>query len=199
MTFDIQRQPMPRDDTLRLISAINAMKNKARNAAEQWELLDERGHVPAEPSYAGLLQHAVGAQDLSRAVIRLTANFATSPHSKTRDGRTVLARLATASTMSSHASGHFAETAETILALSRSPEQSRPYLENSMVLDHATARAYLRRTSESLRDAVKELDAHLDFHRYFSTPSRQERPAPAPPRGIPPTPPSPPAGPTGGR
>jgi hypothetical protein len=50
-----------------------------------------------------------------------------------------------------------------------------------MVIDHATARAYLRRAAESLRDAAKELVNHLDFHRFFPTPARRERPTPPPP------------------
>lgn len=183
MNSDAQRELIPRDATLHLIGALNAVKAKILDAAEQWHLLDETGHVPATPSYAGLLQHAADAQALSRDVVRMTAEFARAAHSTNRAGRTVLAHLATAATMSSHAAPHFAETAETALSL---PESSSPtdrrFRENRMVIDHATARAYLRRASQSLRDAVKELDAHLDFHRFFATPSQQVSPAPAPPR-----------------
>ncbi|MEV7064307.1 hypothetical protein AB0N97_16065 [Streptomyces collinus] len=55
------------------------MKDKLHNAAQKWELLDENGHVPAEPSYTVLLQHAADAQDLSHDVLRLAADFARSP------------------------------------------------------------------------------------------------------------------------
>ncbi|GAA3500750.1 hypothetical protein GCM10019016_078570 [Streptomyces prasinosporus] len=183
MKPDVQRELIPRDDTLRLIGALDALKEKLLDASQQWELLDEHGHVPAEPSYAELLQHAADAQDLSRDVLRLAADFARSPHSTKRAGSAVLAHLATAATLSSHAAPHFTETAETALSLSRPfGPTDRTYPENRMVIDHATARAYLRRTSESLRDAAKELTAHLDFHRFFPTPSRQQSPAPAPPR-----------------
>ncbi|MEU0118977.1 hypothetical protein ABZ137_36195 [Streptomyces bobili] len=183
MKPDIQRELIPRDDTLHLIGALNAMKAKFSDNAQKWQLLDESGHVPAEPSYTELLQHTTGAQDLSRDVLRLTGDFAASPHSMNRTGRATLTHLVTASTMSAHATSHFAETAETALGLPRSSSPTdQHYLKNRMVIDHATARAYLRRTSESLRDAVKELDAHLDFHRFFPTPSRRESPAPPPPR-----------------
>ncbi|MEU3188429.1 hypothetical protein ABZ707_30180 [Streptomyces sp. NPDC006923] len=181
MKPDIQRELIPRDYALHLIGALNAMKGKLLNAAQQWELLGESGHVPAVPSYTGLLQHAADAQDLSCDVVRLAADFARSPHSTNRAGRAVLVHLATAATLSSLAAPRFADTAETDLSLSVSPI-TRQYRENSMAIDHATARAFLRRTSESLYNAIEELDAHLDFHRFFPTPSRRESPAPAPPR-----------------
>ncbi|MEV6513916.1 hypothetical protein AB0M61_48455 [Streptomyces sp. NPDC051642] len=183
MKPDIQRELIPPDDALRLIGALNPMKAKFNDYAQQWQLLDESGHVPAEPSYTELLGHATGAQDLSRDVLRLTGEFAASPHSTNRAGRTTLAHLATASTFSAHATSHFAETAEAALGL---PRSSRPtdqhYVTNRMVIDHASARAFLRRTSESLRDAAKELEDHLDFHRFLSTLTPQQSPALAPPR-----------------
>lgn len=178
MKPDIRRELIPRDDTLRLIGALKAMMAKFSDNSEQWQLLDESGHVPDEPSFAELFQHATGAQDLSRDVLRFTGQFAASPHSTNRAGRATLAHLATASTMSAHAASHFADTAETALGQLRYSGQH--YLKNRMVIDHATARAYLRRTSESLRDAVKELDEHLDFHRFFRAPSHRESPVPPP-------------------
>lgn len=183
MRPDIQRELIPRDDTLRLIGALKAMTAKFSDNSQKWELLDETGHVPDEPSFPELLQHATSAQDLSRDVLRLTADFAASPHSTNRAGSAILAHLARASTLSAHATTHFAETAEATLNL---PHPSSPidrhYLKDRMVIDHATARAYLRRTSEALRDAVKELDVHLDFHRFFRTPSHHESPVPPPPK-----------------
>ncbi|MFD3415276.1 hypothetical protein [Streptomyces cyaneofuscatus] len=160
------------------------MKDKAHNAAHQWKLLDEDGHVPAAPSYTVLLQHATDAQDLSRDVLRLTAEFARSPHHTTRDGSTVLKKLAWATTASSHAPLYFAETAEYSLSLLRSSNPAeRQYLSNNMVHDHATGRAYLRRTSEALRDAAEELGAYLGFQRFLTQLTRQEiPPAPPPPR-----------------
>ncbi|WP_258563278.1 hypothetical protein [Streptomyces phytophilus] len=50
-----------------------------------------------------------------------------------------------------------------------------------MVIQHASARAHLRRASELLRDAAKELDEHLDLHRFIQKPSPHESPAPPPP------------------
>ncbi|WP_406161673.1 hypothetical protein [Streptomyces canus] len=120
MKSDFQRDLIPSDEVLQLIGAVNAMKDKLLNAAQQWELLDENGHVPATPSYAALLQRATDAQDLSRDVLRLTADFARSPHHTTRAGSTVLKHLGTAATMSSYAAPHFTETAECALALPRS-------------------------------------------------------------------------------
>lgn len=182
MKPDYQRDLIPRDDALHLIGALNAMKDKLHNTARQWELLDENGHVPAT-SYTALLQHAADAQDLSRDVLRLTADFARSPHPTTRTGSTVLKHLATAATMSSHSAPHFAETAECALTLTRSTNPTdRHYLTNRMVIDHASARAFLRRTSESLRDAAKELDEHLGFQRFLSTLTRRESPPAPPPR-----------------
>ncbi|MEH0507279.1 hypothetical protein [Streptomyces scabiei] len=183
MKPDIQRELIPRDDTLHLIGALNAMKAKVSDSAQKWELLDESGHVPAEPSCTELLQHATGAQDLSREVLRLTAEFAAGPHSTNRAGRATLAHLATAGTLSAHATSHFVETAETALGLPLPSSPTDPYyLKNRMVIDHATARAYLRRTSQALRDAAKELDDHLDFHRFFRAPSHRESPVPPPPQ-----------------
>ncbi|MFD6434509.1 hypothetical protein [Streptomyces venezuelae] len=159
------------------------MKGKLLDAARQWELLDENGHVPAALSYTALLQHAADAQDLARDVLQLTAGFAESQHSSTRTGRAVLAHLATAASMSSHAPPHFAETAENTLCLTRSSNPTdRHYLTNRMVIDHASARAFLRRTAESLRDAAKELDDHLDFQRFLSALTPRETPAPPPPK-----------------
>ncbi|MFC9856236.1 MULTISPECIES: hypothetical protein [unclassified Streptomyces] len=120
MKPDVERELIPRDDALHLIGALNVMKDKAHNAAHQWKLLDENGHVPASPSYTVLLQHATDAQDLARDVLRLTADFARSPHHTTRDGSTVLKKLAWAATASSHAPPRFAETAEYALSLPRS-------------------------------------------------------------------------------
>ncbi|PIM71274.1 hypothetical protein CTU88_14165 [Streptomyces sp. JV178] len=181
MNSDAQRQLIPRDATLHLIGALDGMKAEFLDAFEQWQLLDETGHVPATLSCADLLQHAADAQGLSRDVVRLTAEFARTAHSTNRAGSAVLAHLATAATTSSHAAPYFAETAQTALSLSRSSSPTdRYYRGNRMVIDHAKARAYLRRTSESLGDAVKELNDHLDFHRFFRTPSFRESPAPPP-------------------
>ncbi|MBW1597283.1 hypothetical protein [Streptomyces sp. JJ38] len=159
------------------------MRDRLLDAAQQWELLDESGHVPITLSYAALLQHAADAQDLSRDVLRLATDFARSQHSTTRAGTSVLAHLVMAASMSSHAAPHFTDTAESALAL---PRSSNPtdchHRKNRMVIDHASARAFLRRTSESLRDAAKELNDHLDFHRFLSTLTPRKRPAPPPPR-----------------
>ncbi|MFG2836441.1 hypothetical protein ACGFYE_15765 [Streptomyces zaomyceticus] len=182
MNRDIQGELIPRGDTLRLIGSLDNLKTAFLDAAKQWQLLDDAGDVPAEPSYTELLQHAVDAQDLSRDVVRLAADFASSPHSANRAGRTVLAHLATAATLSSHTAPHFAETAETALSLSQAAGPiTRRYRGNSMVIDHATARAYLRRTSESIGEAAKELHAHLDLHRFLPAPAQRAVAAPLSP------------------
>ncbi|MEI5100918.1 hypothetical protein RB200_23250 [Streptomyces sp. PmtG] len=179
----LQRELIPRDDTLQMIGALNDLKARLLAVAEEYQLLDDTGRVPAAPSYAELLQHAADAQALSRDVVHMTTEFAQSTHSTNRVGSRVLARLATAATTSSHAVPHFAATAENALSLPRSSGPAdRHYRDNRMVIDHATARAYLRRTSESLGDAAKELDAHLDFHRFFPAQARQQSPATPPPR-----------------
>ncbi|MFE4664545.1 hypothetical protein ACFRI7_11735 [Streptomyces sp. NPDC056716] len=185
MTPDFQRDLIPSNEVLQLIGTVDAMKDKALNAALRWELLDENGHVPVAPSYAVLLQHATDAQHLASEILRLTADFARSPHHTTPVGDSVLTHLSTAATMSSRAVPRFAETAENALALPRSVDPAdRDNLANRMVVDHASARALLRRTSESLRDAARELDDHLGFQRFLTTLTRQEGP-PTPP---PPTP-----------
>ncbi|MGA5492627.1 hypothetical protein ACPCK1_33400 [Streptomyces pseudogriseolus] len=182
MKPDFQRDLIPRDDALHLIGALNAMKDKLHDAAQRWELLDENGHVPAAPSYTALLQHATDAQDLSREVLRLADAFARSPHHTTRTGRTVLKQLATAATISSHAAPHFTETAEAALSVPRTTNPTdRRYLTNRMVIDHASARAFLRRASESLRDAAKELDDHLGVQRFLAPLTRREGPPEPPP------------------
>ncbi|MEU4174777.1 hypothetical protein [Streptomyces sp. NPDC026589] len=182
MKPDFQRDLIPRDDALRLIGALNEMKDKAHKAAQQWELLTEDGQVPVAPSFTVLLQHATDAQELSRDVLRLTTGFARSPLHATRDGSTVLKHLALAATMSSHAAPYFAETAEHALALLRATNPAdRHYLTNNMVHDHATGRAYLRRTSESLRDAGKELEDHLGFQRFLAQLTRPGGPPKPPP------------------
>lgn len=174
---------MPRSDTLRLAGALDVVKSKFNEAAQPWQLLDGTSRVPACPPYAELIQHAADAQALSREVVDLTATFARSAHSTNRAGSAVLAHLATAATLPAFTAPHFAETAPS-LARSRNPTD-RQYPESRMVIDHATARAYLRRTSEALRDAVKELDIHLDLHRFFPRPSRPDSPAPLPPKPSP--------------
>ncbi|AJE87432.1 hypothetical protein SLNWT_7056 [Streptomyces albus] len=165
MTPDIQRPLIPRDHALRLVGTLNALTDKLLDASQQWELLDEHGQVPDAPSYTALLQHAADAQDLFRDVLKLTADFARSPHSTTPAGSAVLTFLAVATSMSGHAAPHFAETAECALALPRSSHPAdRPYLANRMVGDHAIARARLRHASQVLRKAAEELNDHLDLH-----------------------------------
>lgn len=182
MRPDIQRDLIPPDDALRLVGALNAMQATFHDRAQQWQLLDESGHVPTEPlSYTELLRHATSAQDLSRDVLRLTSEFAASDYSTTRTGRAILAHLATASTMSAHAPSHFAQTAQGVLGQPRSACPTKRYVTDPMVIDHASARAFLQRTSESLRDAAKALDDHLDFQRLISTLARLETPVPPPP------------------
>ncbi|GAA3196487.1 MULTISPECIES: hypothetical protein [Streptomyces] len=183
MNPNIQRELIPREDVIRLIDTLNPASDKLLDAAQQWELLDESGHVPDAPSYSALLQHATDAQDLSRDVLRMTAGFARHPHSTSRDGTAVLRHLAIAATMATRAAPHFTETAECALALTRSSSPyDLDYLKNRMVIDHASARAFLRRASESLRDAVKELDNHLEFHRFLAALTPRETPAPPPPK-----------------
>nr|WTC07129.1 hypothetical protein OHA15_04560 [Streptomyces anthocyanicus] len=182
MKPDFQRDLIPRDDALHLIGALNAMKDKLHDAAQRWELLDENGHVPAARSYTALLQHATDAQDLSRDVLRLADAFARSPHHTTPTGRTVLKQLATAATISSHAAPHFTETAEAALTLPQTTNPTdRHYLTNRMVIDHASARAFLRRASESLRDAAKELDDHHGVQRFLAPLTRRKGPPEPPP------------------
>ncbi|MFC0844730.1 hypothetical protein ACFH04_13580 [Streptomyces noboritoensis] len=184
MPPDFPHDLIPRADADHLIGALKAMKDQLHGAAQQWELLDESGHLPAEPSYTALLQHAIDAQDLSREVLGLATGFARGPHRTTTVGSTVMKHLATAVTVSNHAAAHFAETAEGALALLRSPEPAdRHVLANRMVIDHATARAYLRRASESLHNAAEELRGHLGFQHFLTTLTRQKgSPAPPPPK-----------------
>ncbi|MFJ7997500.1 hypothetical protein ACIQ7D_10190 [Streptomyces sp. NPDC096310] len=181
MNSESPRGLIPRSTTLRLIDTLEALQARNLEASEQWELLDDTGRVPAAPSYAGLLQHAVDAQALSHEVVRLSAGFAHSADSTTHAGTVVLAHLATAATQSSHAAPFFAETAENALSLFPTRPVDRMHWENRMVINHATARRYLRHTSESLGNAAKELRFHLDLHRFFPASAGREIPAPPPP------------------
>lgn len=175
MNPDVKHVLKPR----RFISVLDTLTGELAEAAEQWELLNES--VPAPPAYSELLQHAVKAQELSREVLRLAADFARSPHSTTRDGRTVLVHLATAA-ISAHAVPNFALTAENSLFLHPSAHPTvRKGRESRMTIDHATARANLMRASQALRDSAKELERHSGFHRFFPKPSRQENPDPRSP------------------
>lgn len=175
---------IPRDETARLIGALTEMENKLLRAAEQWQLLDENGCVPAAPSYIELLQHASGANDLSSDVLRLTGAFAGSPYRAIRAGSAVLVHLATASSLSVHAAPHFADAAQGALSVRQSSGPIDHHLANRMVIDHAVARSFLRRASEPLGDAVKELDDHLDFHRFLSKLTPQNSPALPPSRPV---------------
>lgn len=178
MTPDPRHDLIPRNTTLHLIDTLDATKDKLLDAAQEWELLDENGQVPPTASYTALLRHATDAHALSRDVLQLTTDFASSPHSTTLAGKPVLARLAQAATLSAQAAPHFSETAEGALSLPRSAHPAdQHYLKNRMLINHASARACLRRASESLRDAAKELDVHLDVHRFFA-PSPSQIPTP---------------------
>ncbi|MDJ0464686.1 hypothetical protein [Streptomyces sp. H27-C3] len=139
MNPDIQRELIPRDDTLQLIGALDEMRAKLAGSSEQWHLLDDTGHVPASASYADLIQHSEIAQSLAHGVVQMVGEFARTPHSTNRAGSTVLTHLATAATMSSYAAPHFADTAEAALALPQSRDNQ--FLENRMAVHHATARA----------------------------------------------------------
>ncbi|MGW3835937.1 hypothetical protein [Streptomyces microflavus] len=184
MTPNVRRELIPRDDALDLIRAFNALKEEAHTAAHTWELLNEDGQVPAAPPYTVLLQHAAGAQDLSRGILRITSDFAHSPHHTTRVGSNVLAKLAWATTTSSNAAPQFAETAEYALSLPRSTSPAdRNHITTKMVFSHATGRAHLRRTSASLRMAAEQLADHLGFQRFLTQLTPQEGPpTPPPPR-----------------
>ncbi|MCC9705998.1 hypothetical protein E4N62_12465 [Streptomyces sp. MNU76] len=103
MKPDIQRELIPRATTLHLIDALNAVRGRLSGAFEQWELLDDTGHVPASPSYTALLQYVTDAQALSRDVVQLTADFARTTSSTNRASSAVLAHLASAVTLSSQA------------------------------------------------------------------------------------------------
>lgn len=183
MSSDPRRELIPHNATLHLIDSLDALQSRLCSAAEQTHLLDDAGRVPATPSYAELLQHATEAQALSRDILQLTADFARSSYSTTRAGTAVLAHLAAAATILSHAAPAFAEKAQIALLLPRSAAPAdRQHSENRMVIDHATARAYLRRSLDSLRDAARELNDHLDIHRFF-LPSRPQQSPTSPPPG----------------
>ncbi|MFF1420065.1 hypothetical protein [Streptomyces sp. NPDC058280] len=182
MNPDIERELIPHSDTVRMIGELQGLSSRLKHACTQLELLDAAGHVPASPDFSVLIHHAETAQALSRDVVQLTSAFAQTAHSTNRAGSTVLSHLAIAGTMSCSAAPLFAQTAETALALPQSHGTSdRQQMEGRMVVDHATARAYLRRASESLREAVKELHGHLDFHRFFPASMRQGTATPPPP------------------
>ncbi|MET9564756.1 hypothetical protein [Streptomyces tauricus] len=176
------RDLIPREDVLRLIDEFSAMKETFASKIEQWQLLDISGRVPAALSFTELFQHVTGAQELSRDVLKVTADFAARLHIANPAGRDTLAHLSTASFLSAHAVSHFAQTAHAVLTLRRLPDPTdQHYLKNEMVIDHATARNYLLRTSQSLRDAAQTLHEHLQLHRFFSAPALSDRPVPPPP------------------
>ncbi|GGU55310.1 hypothetical protein GCM10010211_20010 [Streptomyces albospinus] len=182
MKHDIERMLIPHSDTVHMIEELQKLAPRLKDAAHQLELLDGTGHVPASPDFSVLIHHAETAQVLARDVVHLTSGFAKTPHSTNRAGSAVLSHLATAATMSCSAAPLFAETAEIALALPRSHGTSdRQRREGRMVIHHATARAYLRRASESLDSAVKELNEHLGLHRFFPSSMRQGATPPPPP------------------
>ncbi|AJC55056.1 hypothetical protein [Streptomyces sp. 769] len=182
MNPDIERELIPHSDTVHVIDELQRLASRFKNASRQLELLDDAGHVPASPDFSALIHHAEAAQALSRDVVQLTSGFAQTAHRANQAGRTVLTHLAIAATMSCSAAPLFAETAETALALPRSHGTlDRQQKEGCMVADHATARAYLRRASDALSNAVKELHEHLDFHRFFPASMRQGPAKPPPP------------------
>jgi hypothetical protein len=61
MNPDAQRELIPREEALQLIGVLGGLKTMVFDAVEQWQLLDDTGHVPATPAYRDLLQHAAGA------------------------------------------------------------------------------------------------------------------------------------------
>ncbi|MGP9017632.1 hypothetical protein ACT1U9_04375 [Streptomyces sp. BR1] len=187
MKHDIKRMLIPRSDTVHMIEELQALALRFENAADQLELLDDTGHVPGSPDFAVLLQHAEAAQALARDVVQLTSGFAKTAHSTNRAGSAVLAHLSTAATMSCSAAPLFAETAEIALALPGSHGVTdRQQREGRMVVHHATARAYLRNAARCLNSAVKELNEHLDLHRFFPASMRQgATPLPPPPTPSP--------------
>ncbi|WP_327657183.1 hypothetical protein [Streptomyces sp. NBC_00483] len=187
MTPDIQREPIPRDESHSLVNALTALKSQLLDTAQTCQLLDRSAQLQGgAPAYSDLLQHAADAQHLAHGVIQLTADFTGSPHSTTHAGPTVLTHLATATSMSSLAAAHFAESAEHALSLPRPSNPAvRRYLETRMLVDHSSARAFLRRASESLRDAAKELEDPLNVHRNRPFPKPAWRQSPEPPQPAP--------------
>ncbi|MGW4441943.1 hypothetical protein [Streptomyces sp. NPDC004682] len=182
MDRDLQRLQTPRDATRHLINALRTLQVTVDDAERQWSVLDADGHVQTDPSFTELLQHAADAQDLSREILRLTADFAQSPHG-TNAASSTLVTLAIATTASSQAAGWFAEAAECALSLSRATDAtSRRYLSDCMLTHHGAARSSLRLTSRCARDAAKELDKHLGVRRSPTTRTLGESPVPPPPR-----------------
>ncbi|MCY0942356.1 hypothetical protein [Streptomyces antarcticus] len=174
----------PHVHVLHLVSALSALEVKFADTEQRWKLLDESGALP-EVSFAELFQQAGGTQDSSREVFQLTAELAAIPHGRDGKDRGDLGHLSTASTMSSYATTHFAEAAETALGLPNAvtPAQ-RLYAEKRIVGNHSIARSYLRLTSRCLRDAITELDRHLNAHSRRPAPANRMGTVPGPaPRG----------------
>lgn len=161
----------PHLHVLHLVTALSALEVKFADTEQRWQLLDDSGALP-EVSFAELFQQATGTQASSREVFHLTAELAAIPHGRSGSDRGALDHLVTASTMSSYAATHFAEAAESALHLPNTVTPAhRLHAEELIVGNHSVARSYLRLTSRCLRDAITELDRHLN--------ARSRRPAPS--------------------
>lgn len=153
------------DDASRLLNALTVQRSQLLEAASHHLLLGDNGDTPPRASLGGLLEPAAHAQALAHDIAHLTADFAESSRSTSRSGRIVLTRLATATTMSFQAAAHFAESAEGSLSLSRSSSPAvRRYAEDRLLVDHSSARAFLRRAAETCSEAAEELNGRLGAH-----------------------------------
>ncbi|MFB7781358.1 hypothetical protein ACFC1D_01425 [Streptomyces vinaceus] len=153
-----------------LVGALKALEIKFADTAPRWEP-DEIDRLLETP-FTELFQHATEMQEISREVLQITAELAATPQGTNARDRGALDHLATASTMSSYAATHFAESAESALRLpAASTPQDRRDAENRIISNHATARAYGRVTSRCLRHAITDLDHPLDAHGLTHTPA----------------------------
>lgn len=75
MRPNLRHELIPRDEALRLIGTLDGMKSKLLDAAQQWQLLDDTGHVPAAPVYADLIQVEEILDPVDGALERLSDFF----------------------------------------------------------------------------------------------------------------------------
>ncbi|MFD9715805.1 hypothetical protein [Streptomyces sp. NPDC059076] len=169
---------MPHPTTEEQLESLTAALH---DAFTRLELLDDAGRVPSTPLFDQLMRHADAAKELSRTAMHLAAVVGIPNPGSVVDRESdskVRAQLAVVTEHTLRAVDLFTRTAEA----SASGPQRR---EGQMVVDHASARAELRRAAEATGEALTLLREHAELQRFLASMLRRPTITPPPPQPRP--------------
>ncbi|WP_329558872.1 hypothetical protein OG711_07925 [Streptomyces uncialis] len=180
---------MPSPTTEEMTEQLKTLVTGLDDAFARFELLDETGRVPSTPLFSRLMQHADAAKELSRTAVHLAAVVgipdADSVVDREMDSK-IRARLANVAEHTLRAVDLFTRTAETSASPTPAPGSAGAQRrEGRMVVDHASARAELRRAAEATGETITLLKEHAELRRLLASMLRRPTTTPLPPQPRP--------------